>query len=261
MQLSSVPAALGKACEKGRCHPANPGAANKAKPRQPQKHQHSWVHILLSPANRPKEDTEVSFSRPGCSPTQLISLSHVLIRAPKLRDSEPKPILFQSDFVRALFAFLKTSPPALSSYRWEKTTGVEVNPKGSPGRMAVLRSCLYWLSVGCLSGSLYLPRTAGLGCLASNHLALLFPPILRALGILLRGSQRDDVTALENCTLSTNQITRMIPPSTSKIPRAEKLCLLWQERKPQLVQNLFPTSSHLGSPFPSSLLLLQAPHP
>lgn len=105
MQLSSVSAALGKACEKERCHPTNPGAANKAKPRQPQKHQHSWVHVPLSPANRPEEDTEVSFSRPGCSPTRLISLNPVLIRAPKLRDSEPKLILFQSDFVRALFAF------------------------------------------------------------------------------------------------------------------------------------------------------------
>lgn len=127
----------------------------------------------LSPANRPGEETEVS-SRTGCSPTHLTSLSPVLIRALKLTDSEPKPIPFQSDFVPALFAF-KNLSPVLSSYRWEKTTGVEVNPKGSPGRAAASGSCLYWLSVSCLSVSLYLPRTAGLCCLTSSHRALLFP--------------------------------------------------------------------------------------
>lgn len=173
-QPSNSPAALDKACEKRRCHTASPRAANRAGPRQPQEHQHSWVQVPLSPANRPEEETEVSFSRPGCSPTWLASLSPVLIRAPKLTDSEPKPILFQSDFVRALFAF-KNLAPALSSYRQEKTTGVEVNPKGSPGRAAASGSCLYWLSVGFLSVSLYLPRTAGLSCRTSSHLALLFP--------------------------------------------------------------------------------------
>lgn len=163
-QPSSSPAALDKACgKKGGATLQILGLETELSQGSPRSTNTAGSKSLCHQSTDLKRKLRSPFSRPGCSPTQLASLSPVLIRAPKLTDSEPKPILFQSDFVRALFAF-KNLSPALSSYRWEKTTGVEVNPKGSPGRMAALGSCLYWLSVGCLSGSLYLPRTAGLGC-------------------------------------------------------------------------------------------------
>lgn len=190
---------LTKLVKRRRCHMANPRAANSTEPRQPPEHQHSRVQVPLSPDLKRKPRSP----SPGCSPTRLASLSPVLIRAPKLTDSEPKLILFQSDFVRALFAF-KNLSRALSSYRWEKTTGGEVNPRGGPGGAAALGSRLCGLSVGCLSESFYLSRTAGLGCFTSNCPALLFPhsqkhlllpPTLRALGMLPRGAQKEDVTS------------------------------------------------------------------
>lgn len=150
---------------------AGPRAANTAEPRQRQEHQES-TSLRHQPTDLKRKPKSPS---PGLgAPLRLTSLSSVLIRAPKLRDSEPKPILFQSDFVRVLFAF-KNLSPALSSYRWERATGVGANPKGSPEGAAALGSRLCWLSAGWLSASLYLPRTAGLGCFTPSCLALLFP--------------------------------------------------------------------------------------
>lgn len=82
-QACSSPAALlqlSTKLVKRRCPMANPRAANSTEPRQPQEHQHSWVQAPLSPALKSKPRSP----SPGCSPTQLTSLSPVLIRAPKL---------------------------------------------------------------------------------------------------------------------------------------------------------------------------------
>lgn len=147
---------------------AGPRAANRAEPRQRQEHQEP-----TSPRQQPADPTrKLRSPSPGLgAPLRLTSLSPVLIRAPELKDSEPKPILFQSDFVPALFAS-KNLSPALSSYRWERATGVGVDPEGSPGRAAALVvAAAGYLCAVCLPAVI----SQGLGCSTPSRLAWLFP--------------------------------------------------------------------------------------
>jgi len=171
--------------------------------------------------------------QPRCSPPRL---GPALSRAPTLTTrsqsrSFPNRILFEHCLL------LKTSP-LLYLPTDEDNNGSGGQPTGQPRRSGVVAfagdpRAVYPPAVICqgLQGSAASPRAIQHRYFHIHPETSAAPTIPRSPGDTSKGSAKRRCyciicTALKNCTFSTTQIPRMVPPSTRKTPRVVKLLRL-----------------------------------